>query len=73
MSIHPFDEITEEIWDRMLDVNAKGTFFSCRAVAERMIKQGGGGGRFVNISSLAGKSASLTTRPTWPPSLRSSG
>ena len=45
-------EITEEDWDRILDVNAKGLFFTNQLVARQMIKQGNGS--IVNISSIAG-------------------
>lgn len=48
------EDITEEIWDDTLDVNAKGTFFSCKAAAIQMKKQGAGG-KIVNIASEAGK------------------
>ncbi|MDO5662777.1 MAG: SDR family oxidoreductase [Brachybacterium sp.] len=50
-SPHPFFEITEEIWNRTMDVNAKGTLFMMQAAAERMIA-GGHGGRFVNTASV---------------------
>src|SRR5258708_3854920 len=42
MQIKPFLEITEENWDRMLDVNAKGTFFCTQAIAQYMVKHGSG-------------------------------
>jgi NAD(P)-dependent dehydrogenase (short-subunit alcohol dehydrogenase family) len=54
IDVHPFDEISESTWDRVMDVNAKGTFLCCQAVARRMIKQGGGG-KIVNIASSYGK------------------
>jgi len=54
LTIHPFDEITEDLWDSMLDVNAKGTFLCCKAIAKQMIRQGNGG-KIVNTSSIAGK------------------
>jgi meso-butanediol dehydrogenase / (S,S)-butanediol dehydrogenase / diacetyl reductase len=50
----PFVEITEDLWNDTIDVNAKGTFFFCQLVAKQMIKQGGGG-KIVNISSMLGK------------------
>ncbi len=50
----PFVEITEDLWNDTIDVNAKGTFFFCELVAKQMIKQGGGG-KIVNISSMLGK------------------
>lgn len=44
--------LTEEIWDEVLDVNLKGTFLCCKAVAEVMVRQGSG--KIINISSVAG-------------------
>ena len=44
--------LTEEIWDRVLAVNLKGTFFCCRAAVPAM--RGHGGGSIINISSIAG-------------------
>ena len=35
----PFLEITEEDWDRILDVNLKGTVFCMQAVGRQMIRQ----------------------------------
>jgi NAD(P)-dependent dehydrogenase (short-subunit alcohol dehydrogenase family) len=46
-------DLTEEDWDRIHRVNAKGVFFCLQRVAREMIKQGGG--RIVNIASIAGK------------------
>ncbi|MGY4706716.1 SDR family NAD(P)-dependent oxidoreductase [Candidatus Bipolaricaulota sp. J31] len=46
----PSLEVTEVLWDFILDTNLKGTFFSCRAAAEVMHKQGGGS--IINIASL---------------------
>ena len=45
-------EITEDDWDRTLDVNLKSIFLMCRAVVPHMIEQGGGS--IVNISSING-------------------
>ncbi len=44
--------LTEEVWDKVIDVNLKGTFFCCRAVVP--IMKGIGGGSIINISSIAG-------------------
>ena len=46
------ENLTEAIWDSLFAVNLKGTFFCCRAVAPVMKEQGGG--RIVNIASVAG-------------------
>ena len=44
--------LTEEIWDRILAVNLKGTFFCCRAAASALKKHGNG--TIINTSSIAG-------------------
>lgn len=45
-------DMTEEQWDFVLDVNAKGTFLCCRAVARAMIMHKTPG-KIVNVSSNA--------------------
>lgn len=45
-------EITEEMWDRILDINLKGVFFCTQAVARVMIRQGQA--KIINIASIAG-------------------
>jgi 3-oxoacyl-[acyl-carrier protein] reductase len=50
---HRLDGLTEEIWDRILSVNVKGTFFCCRAAARVMTD-----GRIINIGSVAGVNGS---------------
>jgi NAD(P)-dependent dehydrogenase (short-subunit alcohol dehydrogenase family) len=47
------DEVTEDDWDLILDLNAKGTFFLTAAVARHMARQGSGS--VVTISSISGK------------------
>lgn len=44
--------MTEGEWDRVLDTNLKGTFFTTKIVARYMIKQRSG--KIVNVSSVAG-------------------
>lgn len=44
--------LTEEIWDRILGVNLKGTFYCVRAAAPWLRKDGGGA--VCNVSSIAG-------------------
>lgn len=48
----PMEEITSEIWDKILDVHIKGVFLGTRTVIPEMRKAGGGS--IVNISSNAG-------------------
>jgi len=49
--IKPFVRLTEEDWDRTFAVNVRGAFLCSQAVAKNMIKNGGG--RIINISSVA--------------------
>ncbi|MCC6177092.1 MAG: glucose 1-dehydrogenase [Chloroflexi bacterium] len=44
-----FEEIDEDEWDRVLDVNTKGVWLCCRAVVPSMRRAGGGS--IVNIAS----------------------
>lgn len=44
-----YDEIRVEDWDRIMDVNVRGTWLTCRAVAPHMQRQKGGS--IVTISS----------------------
>jgi 3-oxoacyl-[acyl-carrier protein] reductase len=49
----PIQEQTVADWERMLAIDLTGVFLCCRAVIPRMLEQGGG--RIVNIASIAGK------------------
>ena len=49
----PFDEITDELWHEILDVNLNAQFYMARA-AVRQMKQQGKGGAIVNMSSESG-------------------
>ena len=48
-----FTQLTESDWDRMFDVNVKGMFHCCQAVAPMMIAAGKGS--IVNLSSMWGQ------------------
>ncbi len=50
---HPTWDYPVAAWDRVIDVNLKGVFYSNRAVVPFM--QRNGYGRIVNIASIAGK------------------
>jgi meso-butanediol dehydrogenase/(S,S)-butanediol dehydrogenase/diacetyl reductase len=50
----PFLSITEEDWDRVMDVNAKGVLIAMQEAAQQMIAQGDGG-KIINTASIAGK------------------
>ncbi len=47
----PADEITQDDWDLVFDVNIRAMFFTCQAAARLMRQQGGG--RILNIASGA--------------------
>ena len=49
----PLHEMTPEQWEKVLNTNLRGVFYTIRAFAPLMIRAHGG--HIVNISSLAGK------------------
>ncbi len=52
-----FEEITEEQWDRLLDINLKGVFLCSQATTGVMKRQRSG--RIINMSSSAGKTGGV--------------
>jgi 2-hydroxycyclohexanecarboxyl-CoA dehydrogenase len=52
--IAPFEELTDAQWDKMMEVNLKGTFIVTQVVLPDM--KGAGWGRIVNISSSSAQS-----------------
>lgn len=56
-------ELSEEDWDWMNRVNAKGVFFCLQRAARQMIEQGGG--RIVNIASIAGRGFAGTSNAAY--------
>jgi len=55
----PLVEISEESWDRVMGVNAKGPFLGAKAVIPAMRMKGGGS--IINISSTAGIRGSVAS------------
>jgi meso-butanediol dehydrogenase / (S,S)-butanediol dehydrogenase / diacetyl reductase len=49
----PVQELAEEEYDRVMDVNARGTFLTTKALVGEMIAQSSG--RIINISSIVGE------------------
>jgi gluconate 5-dehydrogenase len=47
------EEMTDEMWDIMLNINLKGPFLFSREVGRHMINRGEGG-RIINMASIAG-------------------
>ena len=50
--LSPIAEMTDEVWDLVINTCLRGTFYTCRAVLPTMIKQQYG--RIVNVASVAG-------------------
>lgn len=50
--LDPALEVTEERWDRTMDLNLKSLFFLSQEVAPHMIRHGGG--KIINLASQAG-------------------
>ncbi len=48
----PFFEISEQEWDKILDVNLKSMLFACQVFGRKMIDQGHGGS-IINVSSAS--------------------
>lgn len=46
------EEVTEEDWDHVVNLDLKGVFFCCQAVGREMIKQNHG--KIINVSSILG-------------------
>jgi NAD(P)-dependent dehydrogenase (short-subunit alcohol dehydrogenase family) len=45
-------ETTEALWDKVIDINLKGTFFGSQAALKRMVPRGRG--RIINTASIGG-------------------
>ena len=52
------EDTTEELWDRVMDINGKGVFLGTKCAIPEMRKAGGGS--IINISSTAGLRGSPT-------------
>lgn len=63
----PTDEVTEEEWDRVMQINVKGVFF-CTKHAVPYLREAGGGS-IINLSSIYG----LVSAPDVPPYHASKG
>lgn len=48
----PAHEMTEDVWDRVFDINIKGVWLGCKYAVPELIKAGGGA--IVNTASMAG-------------------
>ena len=57
------EETTEEEWDLVMDLNAKGVFFGTKAAIPEMQKAGGGS--IINISSISGAVGQEAIQPVY--------
>ncbi|AKG36777.1 SDR family NAD(P)-dependent oxidoreductase [Paenibacillus durus] len=60
-SLGDLEAATEEVWDRLYDVNVKGMFYCARAAAPYFKKEGQGA--IVNLGSIAGQTGSGSSLP----------
>ncbi len=58
-----YEDCTEEVWDRIVNVNMKGTFLCCQAVLQHMKARGQGA--IINMSSLAAKTGGVAAGPPY--------
>lgn len=52
MSFTPIEEVTEELWNRIMDINVKGIFLGSKSAIPFMKKQGAG--VIINTASISG-------------------
>jgi len=58
--LSPVQDILEDEWKKVIDVDLTGVFFCCHFVVEQMIKQKSG--KIVSVSSLAARRGSVSHR-----------
>jgi len=60
-----FLDITEENWDMIMNINAKGQLFGMQAAAKQMIKQGKENGpyKIINVGSIVSRQAFIDVVP----------
>jgi len=52
ISNHPAETMTDDVWNKVIDVNLNGTFRCCRSFGKGMLDQGSGS--IVNVGSMSG-------------------
>ncbi|MDH4067567.1 MAG: SDR family oxidoreductase [Dehalococcoidia bacterium] len=63
---HPADSFPIDEWQKVMDINTRGTFLTCQAVGRVMIKQRSG--KIVNLSSVRGRYGLPTDYAAYCPS-----
>jgi NAD(P)-dependent dehydrogenase (short-subunit alcohol dehydrogenase family) len=57
--LNELGETPEELWDRQMDTNLKGAFFTAQAVLPEMKARGGG--KIINIGSICGETGLMSS------------
>ncbi|RKP51876.1 SDR family NAD(P)-dependent oxidoreductase [Pararobbsia silviterrae] len=52
ISNHPAETMSDEVWNKVVDVNLNGVFWACRAFGKGMLERGAGS--IVNVGSMSG-------------------
>jgi NAD(P)-dependent dehydrogenase (short-subunit alcohol dehydrogenase family) len=52
ISNHPAENMSDEVWNKVIDVNLNGVFWCCRAFGRSMLERGAGS--IVNVGSMSG-------------------
>ncbi len=58
-----YEDCSEAVWDRIVEVNMKGTFLCCQAVLQHMKRREQG--VIINMSSLAAKTGGVAAGPPY--------
>lgn len=56
------DDIDEEMWDNLIDINLKGTFLACQVFLPLLVRSGGA---VVNLASQSGRTKSYFSAPDY--------
>jgi NAD(P)-dependent dehydrogenase (short-subunit alcohol dehydrogenase family) len=56
-------DVSETDWDRVVDINLKGTYIACRAALKCMVKRREGA--IVNLASISGRTKSIYSAPNY--------
>lgn len=59
LSTTSIDKLSEEEWDKVMNINLKGAMFASQQCLKHMLAQGWG--RIINISSMAGRMGGFST------------
>lgn len=63
LQLGTIDDVSVSDWDRMIDVNLKGVFLTCKTVMPMMVSAGGGA--IVNVASQSGRTKSTFSAPNY--------